>query len=283
MGSWAKGIVEWTNEDTAYISVVFSWDIQSAYQRAVWFNAMGYHVRIGGPAIHDQSMSVFSDVAEVGGNIPDTIKRHNPDATFTTRGCIRKCPFCLVPKIEPEFIELDDWPVRPIVCDNNLLASSKYHFDSVCEKLSDLKGIDFNQGLDARLLTEYHAKRLSKLNYKVLRLAFDSRKYEDQFLRAFRILTDAGISPNKIRVLALINYKETIDDALYRLEKIRELGALPCPMRFQPLNTQRKNSYLAPGWNKKTLADMTRYYFRLNWLGNITFAEYDLGKVNNRG
>ena len=36
---------------------------------------------------------------------------HNPDATFTTRGCIRACPFCTVPRTEGRFVELQDWTV----------------------------------------------------------------------------------------------------------------------------------------------------------------------------
>lgn len=271
---WTKSLVDWIENDTANISVVFSWNLQDAYQKAIWYKSMGYKVRVGGPAIHGKSKSIFDGIAQTGGHIFDVVRRHNPNATFTTRGCIRKCPFCLVPIIESEFIELDDFPLRPIVCDNNILASSDYHFDMVCEKLSDLKNIDFNQGLDTRLLTPYHAKKIKRLNMKFVRIAFDSRKYEKHFLKAFHILTDAGIPTRKIRVLALINFRESPEDAIYRLEKIRELGAMPNPMRYQPLYAQTKDSYLAPGWNERRLKSMQRYYFRLAWLGGITFEQY---------
>lgn len=272
MNGWAKSIVEWTEKSTAHISVVFSWDLQKAYQRAVFYKSMGYNVRVGGPAI--RGSHVFEGVAEVGGDIPDVVYRHNPQATFTTRGCVRRCPFCIVPKIEPEFTELDDFPIRPIICDNNILASSQYHFDMVCEKLSDLEGVDFNQGLDSRLLTKHHSEKFARLNNPYLRLAFDSRSYEDRFTKALFMLLDAGISKKRIGVYVLINFKESPEDALYRLEKVRELGVMPFPMRYQPVDAKEKNTYIEKGWDEKTVRDMTRYYSRLVHLGFIPFSEY---------
>lgn len=45
---WKKGLTDWTQGNTAYISVVFSWNLQAAYQRAIWYRALGYRVRAGG-------------------------------------------------------------------------------------------------------------------------------------------------------------------------------------------------------------------------------------------
>jgi len=274
--TWSKGIVEWTENKTAFISTVFSWDLQKAYQRAVWYKASGYKVRVGGPAIY--STTIFDGIAEAGGYIPDVVQRHNPKATFTTRGCPRHCPFCIVPKIEPEFIELDDFPIRPIICDNNILASSDYHFDMVMEKLSDLENIDFNQGLDARLLTKERAEKLAKLKLKTARLAFDSLGYEKSFVKGLKLLNDAGIPGKKITVYVLINFRETPEQALYRLEKVRELGAWPFPMRYQPVDAKRRNAYLAKGWSERIVKDMSRYYSNLQYFGYIPFEEYDFHK-----
>jgi hypothetical protein len=47
-------------------------------------------------------------------------------------------------------------------------------------------------------------------------------------------------------------------------------------MRYQPLDSTEKNSYVAPGWTEKELRKMTKYYSRLGWLGNVcTYDEYD--------
>lgn len=45
------GLTDWTEGDTAYLSVVFSWRLPDAYQRAVWYRELGYRVRAGGPAV----------------------------------------------------------------------------------------------------------------------------------------------------------------------------------------------------------------------------------------
>ena len=161
-----SGLAHWTIGNRAYVSVVFSWLINQAFQIAIWYRSQGYVVLSGGPAI-SRNTSIMRKVSDTDIDFPDAIARHNPDATFTSRGCIRNCKFCIVPKIEGELKELDDFPVRPIVCDNNFLACSSAHFDNVIDKLKTLRDVDFNQGLDARLITKYQANRLSDRN-KVL-------------------------------------------------------------------------------------------------------------------
>lgn len=270
--SWSGGYAEWTDGDTAYISVVFSWKLDEAYQRAVWLSNMGYKVRAGGPAVTLNPQKI-SGVAEIGGTVK-ALPYHNPDATFTSRGCVNKCPFCAVPKIEGDLVELDDWDIKPIVCDNNLLACSTKHFDDVIDKLKPLKGVDFNQGLDARLLTKHHAGRLTELNLYAARLAWDDTRIEKQFLTAFQTLTDAGIPVRKIRVYVLIGFNDTPEDALYRLQTVKKLGAWPNPMRYQPLDATHKNCYVGENWTERQLKDFARYWSRLRWFEHIPFEEY---------
>jgi len=271
---WSSGLIEWIEDDTAYVSVVFSWMVQKAYMRCVWLKTEGYHVKVGGPAVH-LSENLFAEFDTAGS--PDALVHHNKDAVFTSRGCIRKCGFCLVPKIEGALVELEDWEVKPIICDNNLLATSIGHFDKVIDRLLEhrIRGIDFNQGLDARLLSVHHAKRFAELpKDTIIRLAWDDVRTETQYLKAFDILVNAGIATKQIRTYVLIGYHDTPEDALYRLEKIRELGALPNPMRFQPLNAERKNEFVGEGWTERKLRDYMRYWSRLNMLGFIPFDEY---------
>ena len=45
---WKKGLIEWAEGNTAFISVAFSWDAEQAYQCAVWYGSLGYEVRVGG-------------------------------------------------------------------------------------------------------------------------------------------------------------------------------------------------------------------------------------------
>jgi hypothetical protein len=274
--TWSVGLAEWVEGDTAFLSVVFSWKLPAAYMRAIWYRAQGYRVRAGGPAV-TLNPGALADVAELGGLV-DALAHHNPDATFTTRGCIRRCSFCAVPKIEGGLVELPDseWEPKPVICDNNLLASSPAHFDHVIDRLkaARLRGVDFNQGLDARILTDHHAARLAELPGAVIRLAWDNIKTEPLFRAAFSTLTGAGVKPGQVRVYVLIGYRDTPEDALHRLETVRALGALPNPMRYQPLDARRRNEYVDPNWTERELRDFMRYWARQNWLRNIPFAEY---------
>lgn len=276
-----NGLAEWIEEDTAFLSVVFSWNLPDAYQRAVFLRAQGYEVRAGGPAV-SFNPGYLQDVADIGGKA-DALPYHNPRATFTSRGCIRKCKFCIVPVIEGDLTELDNWPVRPIVCDNNLLACSRQHFDRVIDRLKPVSQVDFNQGLDARLLTSYHAERLAELDLRCVRLAWDHTKGEPLFRRGFERLIKAGIRPSKIRVYCLIGYDDTPEDALYRLETIWGLGAFPNPMRYQPLNAIRKNQYVAPSWTEAELKRYMRYWQNLRFTSPIPFRDFGYGGDKPQG
>lgn len=270
--NWSGGYIEWVEGNTAYISVVFSWLLGKAFQRAVWLKMQGYEVRAGGPAV-SYNPKFLASVAEIGGEV-DALSRHNPDATFTTRGCIRKCSFCIVSKIEPEYKELSDFPIRPIVCDNNFLASSRVHFDKVINLLKPLKGVDFNQGLDARLLTKYQAERLAELDLYCARLAWDHIGIEKDVMHSIDLLLAAGIPKKKLRCLVLIGFNDTPEDALYRLQTLKDSGLRPNPMRYQPLNAIKRNEYVAPGWTEKQLKRYMRYWARQIWLEHIPFADY---------
>ena len=270
--TWPKRIVEWVEENTAYLSVPFTWNLPAAYQRCIWYKSEGYQVKAGGPAV-SLMPSFLADVAEIGGKV-DALTRHNPNAVFTSRGCIRSCSFCAVPKIEGALVELTDWQPRPIVCDNNLLACSRAHFGQVIDRLKPLAGIDFNQGLDAQLLQPYHIDRLRELKLSVVRLAWDNVKAESIVIDSVNALLAAGFSARKIRVYVLVNFQDTPDDALYRCERLKAMNIFPWPQRYNPLDTLKKNSYLAPGWNEEWLRAFLRYWSRQNWLKYVPFAEY---------
>lgn len=272
--SWKySGLAHWAIGNRACVSVVFSWLIDQAFQIAIWYRSQGYVVLSGGPAVSHNN-SIMSKVSDTSLDFPDAIAQHNPNAAFTSRGCIRKCKFCIVPKIEGELKELDNYPIRPIVCDNNFLACSKQHFDTVIDKLKPLKDVDFNQGLDARLITKYQANRLAELDLKVVRLAWDYVGMESIVMDALNILVDAGFSGRMIRCYVLIGYNDTPEDALYRLDKIQSMGFSPNPMRYQPIDTKKKNSFVGQGWTDAELKRYMRYWSRQVWLSHIPFKEY---------
>jgi len=268
MYNWKKEIVNWKIGNTLYISLVFSWQIQDAKILAKRHKGK---VIVGGPAaILNQDKIDFAEFQNT--TEFDVLSMHNPLATFTTRGCLRKCKFCAVPTIDGKFIELRNWKVNPVICDSNFLNSSKKHIVKVIDKIKHFPKVDFNQGLDARLINDWHFDQFCRLKDIKLRFAFDHINYEKYVIDA--IMKAQRLGFKDIGIYVLIGFNDTPADALYRLEKMREFGVLPNVMRYQPLTAENKNSFVADGWTEIELKRMTRYYSRLNWLGHIPFSDY---------
>ena len=206
----------------------------------------------------------------------NALEHHNLSATFTTRGCIRQCSFCAVPKIEGEFRELDSWDPKPIVCDNNLLASSNKHFGKVIDSLKPFVGVDFNQGLDIRLLSSYHIERLQELDRPMIRFAWDDVKDEAAFVDAINQMVSAGFAKSRISVYVLIGWNDSPEDALYRFVTLRDvLRIVTFPMRYQSLTSLKYNDYVAPGWTDAELKKMMRYWSGQRFFRAVPYDEFD--------
>ena len=65
-----------------------------------------------------------------------------------------------------------------------------------------------------------------------------------------------------IAVYVLINNQDTPEDAIYRLETVRSIGAQTVPMRYQPLTTLRKNEHVGLAWTEYDLQKVMQYYSR---------------------
>lgn len=121
--------------------------------------------------------------------LPDEIDRMHPDYSlyncehaygFLTRGCIRKCPWCFVPEkegyIRPymDIEEIIGLYKSAVLMDNNVLASD-YGINQIEKIIKMGIRIDFNQGLDARLITDDIAKMLKCVKWlDGIRLACDT-------------------------------------------------------------------------------------------------------------
>jgi hypothetical protein len=269
MYQWKKDIAQWDIGKKRYLSVVFTWMIPKAIDIIRNSKKKCF---VGGPAVYSMPHK-FEGIAEVLYKSPiEPLLFHNPCATFTSRGCPRKCKFCVVPGTEGELVELEEFRLAPIICDNNFLACSDQHIERVIGKISKkFEIVDF-YGLDARVFNDWHAQQLMRLKKPVVRFAFDFTNAESEVERAVETARSAGLKD--IRVYVLFGYRDTPDDALYRLEKVRSWGCLPNPMRYQPLDTMVKDDYVAPGWTKKLLRDVMRYYHNLMRFEHIPFQEF---------
>ena len=153
---------------------------------------------------------------------------------FLTRGCPNNCDFCIVSKKEgrcsQKVADLSEfWRGQKYIelLDPNILAC-KERLDLLKQLADSQAWVNFNQGLDARFLTEEVAVALKGVKKKMVHFAFDYMKNEKAVLRGLETYKKVmQTSDNREVVYILTNYNTTIEEDLYRVQKVRELGFLP--------------------------------------------------------
>lgn len=211
--------------------------------------------------------------------LPKEVDRTFPDYTiypqydfaigFLTRGCIRKCPWCVVPKKEGALKPYCDWRSikradsnKIVFMDNNVLAS-EYGIEQMKSMVGQDVKIDFNQGLDARLITDEIAELLSRLKWiSTIRLACDTSQMIPIVEKAVQKLGKYGVKPYRIFVYTLI---QDIDEAYQRIKALDKLGVKPFAQPYRDFETNYVNpehKHLARWCNHKA----THY--------SIPFEEY---------
>lgn len=120
---------------------------------------------------------------------------------FLTRGCPRKCPWCVVPKKEGAirpYWDIDrvaNGHKKVILMDNNILAAGDYCRQQLQKIIDRGYIVDFNQALDARLVTDEHAALLAKmhwLDHNRIRFGCDTMAQIDQCERAISMIEGYG-------------------------------------------------------------------------------------------
>ncbi|MFA5401596.1 MAG: radical SAM protein [Dehalococcoidia bacterium] len=191
--------------------------------------------------------------------LPDDIEHIMPDyglyphidyaLGFTTRGCIRKCDFCLTPSREgyihyhASIEEFWQGQSSVVLLDGNIIASD--HGLNQLQWIADrgLK-LDCNQGIDCRLVTPEIAGLLAKIRWlKPIHLALDNH-YEDSLDKAVNLLRDAGATPKNYTVYCIVKPNE-IDDAYERVMFCKGLNCDPFAM---PLDKSDKQSRHFARW-----------------------------------
>jgi hypothetical protein len=227
------------HEGLIEISCVFTQDIPRTYEIASAWHNWGCMVIKGGPAFDDPGGEF-----EPGCYLKKGI-------TITSRGCIRECPWCYVPKREGKIRELQIKPGN-IVQDNNILACSRSHQSAVIEMLKHESNIDFKGGLDPRLLTDWFIEQVRGLKIHELWLSADNEQYAVISENAIKRLVSAGFSRNQIRCFVMIGYDEDMSHAEERLRRVYHAGALPFAQVFDQIH-DKEWSRFARKWQRAAI------------------------------
>lgn len=147
---------------------------------------------------------------------------------FISRGCIRGCKFCIVPRKEGKIHQvctldeiINPESNRVVFMDNNFLGLQNH-----CEILQEIVDrkliIDFNQGLDIRLMNDENVRLLSKIKFEpVVRIAFDDFKYKNKFLAGMKLLRKYRMV-SRTQVLTLIGFNENLEEEIERWSILKE-------------------------------------------------------------
>jgi hypothetical protein len=235
-----------------------------------WFNALDTYDRVyASKVFRDTPNNPYLPMtALVGGtgyaisaDLPPEIESTRPDFSlwphwhksmgFTTRGCIRHCPFCVVPekegklRIVAEFGDVwDGKSAEVIFLDNNAVAAPFEHFAKVCGDAARA-GVtfSFNGGLDARLLTAEHVAAVAHSPYThTIHMAFDSLADEAAVRSSIALWKAGGVNTrSRLVVYVLVGFNTTEEEDLYRIELLASLGANPFVMPFDRHDAYQRN------------------------------------------
>jgi hypothetical protein len=215
---------------------------------------------------------------------------HDAYFAYASRGCVRKCSFCGVPKLEGDLYDTPSLssivagiqklygPKKDLILmDNNVVASSR--FKEIIAEIRDLgfqKGakldrgngrppvqrrVDFNQGVDARILCKspMFLRELASICTDPLRIAFDHWGLKQQYEQSVRYAHDFEL--DSLSNYMLYNFKDTPEDLHRRmwlniqLNEELNIRIFSFPMRYQPTD-MKERTYVGPHWNKYYLRSL---------------------------
>jgi hypothetical protein len=203
---------------------------------------------------------------------------------YASRGCIRKCHFCGVPKLEgaqrdatplAKLVESVDQLYGPkrdlILMDNNVVASPRFkeiiaeirnlgfvpgaRLKRPNERVASQRRVDFNQGVDARILCKekMYLRELSSICLSPLRIAFDHLGLREPYEKAILFAHEFGL--NDLSNYMLYNFKDSPADLFSRmmlnvnLNELLGIRIYSFPMRYQPTDLPDR-SHVGPKWNR---------------------------------
>lgn len=258
LSAWHKAqgdSVEWYHPmfsghlDRVYMSKVFSFTHDYEYfvdADEVIKGGSGYCITLteGGREVYDVSKDrqlpyevehIYPDYSLYPEQTKDTAYG------FLTRGCPRGCGFCHVASKEgkrsykvADLSEFWSGQKKIVLCDPNILACPQHM--ELLQQLADSKAkVNFNQGLDIRLVTDRNMEVLKRIRLDSIHFAFDRWQDKDVIepkLKAFAEKTGYTRSKGRVMVYILTNFDTTLEQDIYRIQLCRELNFSPYPMIY---------------------------------------------------
>ena len=228
--------------DKIYMSVVFEKNTKKALQFSEQFD----NIEIGGYFI-DKEKTLPYHIEHI---MPDySLYNCNYSIGFATRGCIRKCPWCIVPKKEGKIYPNADiyefWnPLHKhiVFYDNNILAHPQHFKKIILQLKKENLSADFNQGLDVRLLNDENTQLLSQIKIKPEpRFAFDTLSVEPAVLKGIHLLKKYHI--NRALWYVLVGFNTTWEEDMYRVQLLKKHGQRPYVMRYKTIKNKKNPDY----------------------------------------
>ena len=216
--------------------------------------------------------------------LPDEIDNMFPDYSiypavkyaigYLTRGCIRHCEWCIVPRKEGMIRPYRTWREikRPdsrdiVFMDNNVLACP-HGIEQMRDMIGQDVRVDFNQGLDARLITPEIAEILANLKWiRFIRTACDTEEMTDILIKKAELLARHGVKPYRLFVYVLV---KDIPSAEKRVIALCDAGMEIFAQPYRDFENNKKPA--------KELRDFARYVNDKAIFKTIkSFAEYKRG------
>ena len=206
--------------------------------------------------------------------LPDEIEHIFPDYSiypsltkntaygFLTRGCPRACHFCIVSAKEGrrsfKVADLSEWwngQKNIVLMDPNILACPE-HPDLLRQLIDSKAWVDITQGLDCRLLTEEIVAAINQIRLRNLHFAWDYMKWTEQVLRGlelYRTHAARKLHGDWAAVYVLVNYDTTMEENLYRIYTLRDMGYAPYVMIYDKPHAPREIRLLQRWCNNRKI------------------------------
>lgn len=177
---------------------------------------------------------------------------------FLTRGCIRRCPWCIVPVKEGDIRPAATWQEikRPdsrkiIFMDNNVLACS-HGLEQIGKMGNKPIWVDFNQGLDARLITREAAGMLARLRWiRFIRMSCDTMEMVQVVEQAAARLKEAGAAGWRLWCYVLVQDVEEAHERVMALDRLGITTFAQPYIDFEGGEPTKKQKHFANWVNRK--------------------------------